>query len=197
MLNVMGLEMRMIKPWEYLIFLPAVFFFAFVVNRDLIHPFYMSVFFFAWGITSFSTLNTKHEATRKLVLSLPITKREYIGAKYLLAIVWFLISTVVTTFFLLPLAFFIGLSIDFFSLELWIAMFLLYLMLNSVYIPLALFIRSIGWIVPLALAAFITAGPDVFSMPKIAFYPTLLVAPLLFSLSYYGSVKIMEGKDVT
>ncbi|MBS4212808.1 ABC-2 transporter permease [Neobacillus rhizophilus] len=193
MLNVIRLNIRSIKIWEVIMFIPAVFVLAFLASPNFMHPYYMWIFYLTFGLSSISLNPKKHEKVQRTIFSLPITKKEYIGAIYLLVVIWFFLATIVTTF----IAFMIDREMEFFTFELWITMFFLFLFFSSIYLPFGMFFKRAGMIIPIALITFIITIRETSGVSEIHFHPILFISIIIFGLSYYLSTMIIKGKDIS
>ncbi|MBS4179268.1 ABC-2 transporter permease [Lederbergia citrea] len=193
MLNIIKADMRSIKPWEYMILIPAVLFFALLVGANFVHPYYMWIFYLTLGLCSGSVDRKRQEKVLPSVVSLPITRKEYIGAKYLLAVAWFFVSSIVTMLFALVF----NRSLVFFSFEMWITTFLITLVFIAIYVPFSLFYKSAGFMFGLAIVIFIMTTRETIGHVELHFHPIFLLSIILFYLSYYFSVKVFERLNIS
>ncbi|SDM63299.1 ABC-2 transporter permease [Bacillus sp. OK048] len=193
MLNVIKMNIRSIQIWEVMMITPAMFFLAFIASPNFIHPYYMWIFYLTFGLTRISIDPKKHEKVKRTIFSLPITKNEYIRAIYLLVVIWFFFATIVTTF----LAFIMDQGMGFFTFELLMTIFFLFLFFSAIYLPVGIFFKQAGMIIPVALIIFIITIRETSGFLEIHFHPSLFISVILFGLSYYLSTKILKGKEIS
>ena len=193
MLNLMKADMRNIKLWEYIILLPSLILLSFLASPNFIHPYYMWIFYLTAALMTISIDHKKQEKVLPFIISLPVTRKEYIGAKYLLALSWFFLSTIIMTF----IAFFFDRTMGFFTFELWITTFLLILFFIAILLLFGLFYKPAGIILFVTLIIFIITTRETMDISAIHFHPSLLISILLFPLSYYLSTRVFGRKDLS
>lgn len=164
-----------------------------IANPKSIHTYYLWIFYSSLGITSLSIHLRNHLHVKPLLLSLPITKKEYIGAKYLIALLSFIFYSLVTTL----VAFLLQPRMDYFNFEMLICVFLIYLFFNAIYLPCSLLYKSTANILLVIFISLVSSNtPGSWAITGIEFHPSFLISILLFPLSYYLCYKMMEAKGV-
>lgn len=193
MLNVIRMNIRSIQIWEVMMITPAMFFLSFLASPNFIHPYYMWIFYLAFGLTSISIDPKKHEKAKRTIFSLPMTKKEYIGGIYLLVVIWFFFATFIATL----IAFMVDQRIEFFTLELWMSLFFMFLFFSAIYLPFGMFFKQAGRIISITLIFFLITMRETSRISEIHFHPSLFISIILFGLSYYLSTKILERKEIS
>ncbi|MCR2822130.1 ABC-2 transporter permease [Lederbergia panacisoli] len=192
MINLLKADLKSIKSHEYIILVLFVFILAFLVNPGFIYPYYMWIFYFTFALCASSMDQKRKDKVLPVIISLPINRKEYIGAKYFLAIVGFLFSTIVATI----IGLFFDWKLEFFRLDLLVTAFLLLLLLMSIFIPLALFYKSAGFVIPFIFIFCLTIWETSSGIPLIRFHPSFLFSIIIFYLSYLLSVRMFERKRI-
>ncbi|MCJ8009025.1 ABC-2 transporter permease [Lederbergia wuyishanensis] len=192
MINLIKTDIKSIKLLEYIIMIPFVFILAFLVNPGFEYPYYIWIFYFTFGICSSSLDQKRNDNVQPVIISLPISRKNYIGAKYLLPLVWFFLSTIGATI----IALLFNWRTDFFEVNLLITSFLLIILLMAIYLPLCLFYRHASFFVPFILIFVLTMLNTTNEIHFIQFHPILLLSIILFYLSYLLSVKIFDRKII-
>ena len=193
MMDLMKVDMRSIKLWEYMFLIPSAMLLSFLASPDFMHPYYMWIFYLTTSLITISIDHNKQDKVQPFIVSLPVTRKEYIGEKYLLAVVWFFLSTIVMTF----IAFFFDRTMGFFTFELWITTFFLFLFFIAILLPIGLFFKPGGFIFFVALIIFIITTRETMNISAIYFHPIFLFSILLFPLSCYLAMHVFERKDLS
>ncbi|MBW8348322.1 ABC-2 transporter permease [Bacillus sp. IITD106] len=192
MINLLKADLKSIKFHEYIILVLLVFFLAFLVNPGFKSPYYMWILYFTFALSASSIDPKRKDKVLPEIISLPINRNEYIGAKYLLVFVGFLLSTLGATI----IGLFIDWKMEFFHFDLLLTVFLLLLLFMSIFLPLALIYRPASFFIPFFFIFCLTMWETSSGIPLIQFHPSLLFSIVLFYLSYLLSAKIFERKSI-
>ncbi|MBS4197483.1 ABC-2 transporter permease [Lederbergia citri] len=190
MINLLKADLKSIKFHEYIILVLFVFLLAFLVNPGFKSPYYMWIFYFTFALCTSSIDQKRKDKVLHEIISLPINRKEYIGAKYLLVFVGFLLSTFGATI----IGLFFDWKMEFFHFDLLITVFLLLFM--SIFLPLAFFYLPATFIVPFILIFYLTMSENFSGVSLIKYHPSFLLSIIFFYLSYLLSVKIFERKSI-
>ncbi len=66
------------------ILIPSLILLSFLASPDFMHPYYMWIFYLTAALITISIDHRKQDKVLPFIISLPVTRKEYIGAKYLL-----------------------------------------------------------------------------------------------------------------
>ncbi|MBS4220339.1 ABC-2 transporter permease [Bacillus sp. FJAT-49711] len=191
MIQLVKADIKSIKIQDYFILVPFVFILAFLANPGFTSPFYMWIFYFTLGVFSIFVDRKRQEKVLPVMMSIPITRKEFVGAKYLLAIVWFFLSSIGAA--LIALIF--DWKMDFFNFNEWITVFLFVLLFLAIFLPLGLLFKTASFYMTFILIFIITIR-ETFGAHSIQFHPIMLLSIILFCLSYLITVKIFERKNI-
>ncbi|MEK3890196.1 ABC-2 transporter permease [Bacillus sp. FSL K6-3431] len=129
MINLMKADMKSIKLFAFVTLIPAVFVIAFISTIFSTSIFYVGISLITLGL-SFETFNKQtKDKIPTLIISLPVTRKEYITVKYVIVIPWFIIASITMTILILLF----DRDFSFFSLKIWLITFALTIMFASLF----------------------------------------------------------------
>ncbi|MBS4209238.1 ABC-2 transporter permease [Bacillus sp. FJAT-50079] len=190
MIQLIKADLKSTKILAYVAMIPAVIVLAFFAHIFNVSPFYSGISLIALGLSFESFTKQKKDGIQPLILSLPVTRKDYIAAKYIIFIPWFLIATVIMTIWFLL----IEKGIQFFNFKLWIFTFFITLTIAALFFIIHYFANALALILfVFFISLFVTLDISEGLTMFFSSFSSWLIYPSAILLSYLSYLIIVTS----
>ncbi|CAM3911510.1 ABC-2 transporter permease [Lederbergia lenta] len=193
MFHLIKADIKSTKLISILKLIPAVIVLALFANEWNIHFYYPVIALITLGLCIESFSKQKKNGDQLLVISLPVTRKEYIIAKYIIIIPWFIIASFIMTVWILLF----DKNLYFFNFNYWMITFLLTVIIATYYF----IVYQISHAAALILFAALISITITLNLPEkfyhISHYSLYPIALIITFISYLIIIIRFQKTDIT